>query len=100
MKKIIALLLAFCLTIGIFAGCSTQDEGKETTAKVETTAPVQTEPQVEAIASAPKYVFLFIGEEFGMVDSASASYRSTAKIPTTCACGWDRFFMVPLPVPG
>ena len=62
MKKIISLLLALCLTIGIFAGCSTQDEGKETTAKVETTAPVQTEPQVEAIASAPKYVFLFIGD--------------------------------------
>ncbi len=61
MQKIIALLLAFCLTLGIFAGCGTKNERQETTAKVETTATVQTEPQVEA-PSAPKYVFLFIGD--------------------------------------
>ena len=61
MKKIIALLLALCLALGIFAGCGTTNEGQETTAKVETTATVQTEPQVEA-PSAPKYVFLFIGD--------------------------------------
>jgi len=62
MKKIIALLLAFCLTLGIFAGCGTTNETADTTARVETTGPVQTESQAEDTASAPKYVFLFIGD--------------------------------------
>ena len=31
MKKIIALLLALCLCVGIFAGCSTQNSGSGTT---------------------------------------------------------------------
>lgn len=55
MKKTIALLLALCLTLGVFAGCSTPREAADTTAAAETTAPAQT-------ASAPKYVFLFIGD--------------------------------------
>ncbi len=55
MKKIISLLLALCLTLGIFAGCTTQNEAEVTTAAAETTAPVQT-------ITAPRYVFLFIGD--------------------------------------
>ena len=62
MKKILALLLAFCLTLGIFAGCGTTNDAAATTANAETTAPAQTEPQAEAAATAPKYVFLFIGD--------------------------------------
>ena len=62
MKKIIALLLAFCLTMGIFAGCGTTNGAADTTAKAETTAPAETEPQAEVTASVPKYVFLFIGD--------------------------------------
>ena len=59
MKKIIALLLALCLCAGIFAGCSSQNPGDETNVtklSAETTAPVA------ETTSAPKYVFLFIGD--------------------------------------
>ena len=60
MKKIIALLLALCLCIGTFAGCSSQNSGKETTApKAETVA--ATEAVAETTVT-PKYVFLFIGD--------------------------------------
>ena len=62
MKKIIAALLAVCMMLGAFAGCSTQSEANDTTAAVQTTAPVETTAPAEESVSAPKYVFLFIGD--------------------------------------
>ena len=44
------------MCLGIFAGCSSQNPGNETKLSTEATAPVA-EP-----TSAPKYVFLFIGD--------------------------------------
>ena len=62
MKKIIALLLALCLCLGTFAGCS-QNSGSETTApKVENNPSAETTAPVEETVSTPKYVFLFIGD--------------------------------------
>ena len=60
MKKILALLLVLCLTLGVFAGCGT--EAAQTTAPVQTTAPEESTAPAEETASAPKYVFLFIGD--------------------------------------
>ena len=63
MKKMIALLLAVCLCLGIFAGCSSQNPGSGTTTpKVENQPETQTTVPVAETASAPKYVFLFIGD--------------------------------------
>ena len=62
MKKIIVLLLALCLCVGIFAGCGSQNPGNETMPKVDKKPETQpTVPVVETV-SAPKYVFLFIGD--------------------------------------
>ena len=76
MKKTIALLLALALSISMLAGCSTKAAEPETQEPAaqepaaeepaaeepaeEAAAPVETEP--EATVSAPKYVFLFIGD--------------------------------------
>ena len=65
MKKIIAVLLAVCMMLGVFAGCSAQGNAETTTPAVQTTAPaaaVETTAPVEESVSAPKYVFLFIGD--------------------------------------
>ena len=63
MKKIIALLLTLCLCVGILAGCSTKNSGSGTTTpKVENQPETQTTVPVAETASAPKYVFLFIGD--------------------------------------
>lgn len=76
MKKTIALLLALAVSISMLAGCSTKAAEPETQEPAaqesaaeepaaeepaeEAAAPVETEP--EATVSAPKYVFLFIGD--------------------------------------
>lgn len=52
MKKIIAMLLAMCVMFGLLAGCSTQPQKDET---------LSNQPQ-EQTETAPKYVFLFIGD--------------------------------------
>ena len=63
MKKTIALLLALCLCVGMFAGCGSQKPGSEAAApKVETKAPAEATAPAAAAVSAPKYVFLFIGD--------------------------------------
>ena len=56
MKKIVALLLALCLCVGIFVGCS------NTTPKVDNKPEMQTTVPVVETLSTPKYVFLFIGD--------------------------------------
>ena len=62
MKKMIALLLALCLGLTTFAGCS-QNSGSETTApEVESKPSTETTTPVAETVSAPKYVFLFIGD--------------------------------------
>lgn len=65
MKKIIACLLAVCMALAALAGCSTQAPA-ETPKPAQTTAATvpATEPAAEAAdeVTAPKYVFLFIGD--------------------------------------
>ena len=56
MKKFVALLLALCLCVGIFVGCS------NTTPKVDNKPEMQTTVPVVETLSTPKYVFLFIGD--------------------------------------
>ena len=79
MKKITALLLALVLSISMLAGCSTRAAEPEApaaepaaeSAETQAEEPAQTEPtaaaapaetEPETAASAPKYVFLFIGD--------------------------------------
>ena len=71
MKKIIALLLTLCLCVGAFAGCGSQNidapkvekETVEATApEAESTTPTEEAAPVAETTSAPKYVFLFIGD--------------------------------------
>ena len=63
MKKIIALLLAVCLCVGTLAACGGQNPGSETTApKAENTPATEATAPVAETVSAPKYVFLFIGD--------------------------------------
>ena len=62
MKKIIAGLLAVCMMLGAFTGCANQEQADATTAKAVTTLPAETTLPVEETLSAPKYVFLFIGD--------------------------------------
>ena len=63
MKKMIALLLAVCLCMGTLAACGGQNPGSETTAStVENKPATETTAPVAETASAPKYVFLFIGD--------------------------------------
>ena len=57
----IALLLALCLCLGIFAGCSSQNPGSGTTTpKVENQPETQITVPVSETASAPKYVLDFL----------------------------------------
>ncbi len=64
MKKIMACLLAACMILAMFAGCSTQNETQTTTAATTATVPktVAAPTEAAAVVSAPKYVFLFIGD--------------------------------------
>ena len=71
MKKIIALLLTLCLCVGTFAGCGRQNidapkvekETVEAAApEAESTTPIEEAAPVAETTSAPKYVFLFIGD--------------------------------------
>jgi len=62
MKKMIALLLALCLCLGIFAGCSQNSGRGPTTPKVENKPAAETTAPVAETVSAAKYVFLFIGD--------------------------------------
>lgn len=59
MKKIIALLLALCMMVGIFAGCGSQGDTVETTASQETTAVAESETAAAELDSGettvPKY---------------------------------------------
>ena len=60
MKKIIAAILAVCMMLTLFVGCGNQEQPNETTVNKETTVPEMTVPA--DTLSAPKYVFLFIGD--------------------------------------
>lgn len=77
MKKTLALLLALCMILGVFAGCGTNDQSgvsvgdtvstpASPTMAVAEGTPVEAVPEVSAedaeTVSAPKYVFLFIGD--------------------------------------
>ena len=65
MKKILTLLLALCLLAATLAGCAVPaaDAGAEASALAATAANVSTgETTGETKVTAPKYVFLFIGD--------------------------------------
>ena len=67
MKKTITVLLALCMLLSIFTGCSTKPQTSSeasqpnSTAQPTTNNPVDNMTDVEA-PTAPKYVFLFIGD--------------------------------------
>ncbi len=67
MKKMITALLALCMLLSVFTGCSTQPQTSSETTQPNSTAqsiannPVNNVAEVEA-PTAPKYVFLFIGD--------------------------------------
>ena len=67
MKKTITVLLALCMLLSIFTGCSTKPQTPSeasqpnSTAQPTTNNPVDNMTDVEA-PTAPKYVFLFIGD--------------------------------------
>lgn len=72
MKKIITSLLTACMIISVFAGCSTQNQtdNKKVQGATSTNTPVPTKvvtaasttAPIKKEVSAPKYVFLFIGD--------------------------------------
>ncbi len=62
MKKTIALLLVLCLLMGMFAGCSTETKQAAPTPTPEATATAAPHETGTDEPSAPKYVFLFIGD--------------------------------------
>ena len=67
MKKIIACLLAVCMMLGIFAGCTSQSQTENTTSAAAANQAVSVSATVPdsgdaAQTTAPKYVFLFIGD--------------------------------------
>ena len=73
MKKIIASLLALCMMLGVFTGCSAKKP--EEVVAAETAAPKQAEPAVveaesKPADSEPKYVFLFIGDGMSYLRSS------------------------------
>ena len=76
MKKIIALLLALCLTMCAFAGCSQNSGNENTVPKAENKPSVEATGTVEETVSAPKYVFLFIGDgmSYPQIQSTSDSW--------------------------
>lgn len=67
MKKTITVLLALCMLLSIFTGCSTKPQTPSeasqpnSTAQPTTNNPVDNMTDVE-VPTAPKYVFLFIGD--------------------------------------
>lgn len=72
MKKVIASLLALCMMAGVFSACSANEQDETTSKEKEATIKEETENStVEAtniaeenddVVSAPKYVFLFLGD--------------------------------------
>ena len=63
MKKIFALLLAMCLSLSGFAGCSGQEPGSKTPVEADSTKALAENPvSVKNTAPVPKYVFLFVGD--------------------------------------
>jgi len=62
MKKIISCILAVCMMLTMLVGCAGQNEPEETKAPVQAAAPTEAAAPAEETASAPKYVFLFIGD--------------------------------------
>ena len=61
MKKIMAAILAVCMMLTLFVGCGNQNQANETTGNNETD-PITHVTEPTDTLSAPKYVFLFIGD--------------------------------------
>ena len=59
MKKTIALLLALCVCMSLFAGCGNQNPENEIATTVAENVSAELPTKAE---TAPKYVFLFIGD--------------------------------------
>lgn len=62
MKKGIASLLALCMILGVFTGCSANKQNETVNNEPVVSNPVNTMVEENAEVSAPKYVFLFIGD--------------------------------------
>ena len=65
MKKVIASLLVLCVMLGVFTGCSANAQNEETSKEPTVNSTVETTNNAVAEnneSSAPKYVFLFIGD--------------------------------------
>lgn len=66
MKKTIAGLLALCMMLGVFTGCSANKQNEtvnnEPTVNSTTVDATTTAVKESNVVSAPKYVFLFIGD--------------------------------------
>lgn len=65
MKKNVACFLALCMMLGAFAGCGTNNSNetaKNETITNDTVSSVDTADTEASETSAPKYVFLFIGD--------------------------------------
>lgn len=72
MKKVIASLLALCMMAGVFSACSANEQNETTSKEKEATIKEETENSTvettttaaenDDVVSAPKYVFLFLGD--------------------------------------
>ena len=62
MKKTIASLLALCMMLGAFTGCSTNKQNETVTNEPSVNGVVADATTIVDEVSAPKYVFLFIGD--------------------------------------
>ena len=75
MKRIITGLLALCMALSVFTGCAAQkpETSLQTTAATSSPAAASVDNKEEEIPSAPKYVFLFIGDGMSYPQFQAAS---------------------------
>lgn len=81
MKRAMTILLAACLMLGTLAGCGTESTPATTAPAAPVIEAVPTEAEVETV-SAPRYVFLFIGDGMSYPQfQAAADYLGAVADP-------------------